>query len=150
MNLFFSCVLALVAYYFYPEGIFDTPLSQLTLGKLLKCLLAGACLVGALRSFGQSLDKDRIWPWRWTWLYVGSLLFRCFSIACVCMLFYYLVLENKKMAGGWIILWAVAAAAMVLFSMFSSEYDLEKEKRSKELQAAAALAAMKRDLGGDS
>ena len=106
----------------------DVPFSELTINMLFGNLFAVACYIGAIYIGLKSLEKDRIWPWRWTLPYLGNLIAR----GGISALYIYgaEVLVEKKHLDGWVLtaVWVVVGV-FVLTTLFSSEFEFFKEKK---------------------
>ena len=64
MHLLFALVATAIALTIYPNGVFDVPLSQLTLSKIAGLVSAAIFALYALKNLFQSFEEDGIWPWR--------------------------------------------------------------------------------------
>lgn len=83
MRLLFAFVVFGFAAWAWPDGITDRPFSSLTL-KMVGAFLSAAFLYWwALLCVLDSLKKDRIWPWRWTWAYLAELGIRSALLAAI-------------------------------------------------------------------
>ncbi|NYE27309.1 uncharacterized protein YjbI with pentapeptide repeats [Rhodanobacter sp. K2T2] len=128
MYLLGTVLLVLWGMYVYPGDISNIPFAQLTMAKLVDAILSGALFVGAVYLGFESLSKDKIWPWRWTWLYVASLLAR--TVACCFLIgtFYFIVLVRFKLDGGPLIVSLIVLAILLLSTMLNAELDFEKKR----------------------
>lgn len=100
----------------------------LAVRKGVNALRRTSCNVGALYLGFKSLGKDRIWPWRWTLPYFGNLLVRG---GCSVLFVYGAVVfvEEKRLDGWGFIAVLVGVGILLLYTLFSSEFELFKEKK---------------------
>jgi hypothetical protein len=131
MYLFFAIIVAAVASLFSPGDIGDVPFSELTLRMVSKALVTILGYGYAIYLAGKSLDKDRIWPWRWTWPYFGNLLIRAAVIGLV-IFGGILVLDNRQADG--LVFFVIVGGALIaiLYLMFSNELEVFSEKGERD------------------
>jgi hypothetical protein len=127
MYLLGTIVLIVWGMYVYPGNISNIPFAQLTLNKVFDAVLSGTMFFGAIYLGFESLIKDRIWPWRWTWLYLASIVLRALVCGLLVGAFYYVAMVRFKL-DGWLLLVALAVLAILMLStMFNPDFDLERK-----------------------
>jgi len=130
MYLLRALVLAAIGLYCYPGDISDIPFAALTLSKAGNYIIAWGFWAYAGYSVMISLSKDRIWPWRWkTWEYAAGLLVRLVMCSGYLGLFYY-YLQGGRLVGWLLIVAIVVLACMLLWAMFTEEFDFERKKNT--------------------
>ena len=76
----------------------------------------------------RSVGEDRIWPWRWTLPYLGNLVAR--GVFSALFIYGAFVLVEKKHLDGWgFIAVLVGVSIMLLYTFFSSDFEIFKEKK---------------------
>ena len=128
MYLLGTVLLVLWGMYVYPGDISNIPFAQLTMAKLGDAIFSGALFMGAVYLGFESLLKDRIWPWRWTWLYLASLLVRIVVCCFLVGAFYFVVLARFKLDGWLLIVALIVLAILLLSTMLNPELDFEKKR----------------------
>lgn len=107
------------------------PFSELTINMLLGNFFAVVCYIGAMYFGFKSLEKDRIWPWRWTLPYLGNLI----AQASISALYIYggtVLVEKKHLDGLALTTMWVVVGIFVLTTFFSSEFKFFKEKKETD------------------
>ena len=130
MYLLFAIIVALIGLWILPRNIFEIPFSQFTLKIVFGASLAGGAYICAMMLFFQSLEHDRIWPWRWTWPYFGNLVIRCLLIAFIVWCGAWFI-DEKKLDGFWFFLAIGCVSIGVIYAMFSSDVEHFSEKKEK-------------------
>jgi len=128
MFLLFAIILAVFGNSFSHGNLGDVPFSELTLNMLFGNLFTGACYLGALYLGFKSLEKDRIWPWRWTLPYFGNLLIRVAVSALLLYGAFTLDASGHLNALEWILL-LIGVTGLLLLTLFSPGLEFFKEKK---------------------
>ena len=128
MFLLLAIILAIFGGFFSHGNIGDVPFSEITPNMLFGNLFASACYLGAFFLGFKSLQKDRIWPWRWTLPYFGNLLVR---VALSALLLYgaFTLDESVHLNALEGILLLIGVGILLLLTLFSSELEFFKEKK---------------------
>lgn len=124
MYLIASAILLFLASYLSPGNIADIPLGKMTLRILFSFIFSVAVFIFSMWFFGNSLKKDRIWPWRWTIPYFGNL---CIRTACILAVIYAALEFIKLEIPETLVL--IGSLIFILASLFLPELNVFEEKK---------------------
>jgi hypothetical protein len=131
MYLLFAILAALIGTAIFEGSLGNVPFSKLTLNIVLSNLIASSCFIGAIHFGFKSLENDRIWPWRWTLSYFGNLMIR-FAYSASFLFCIVTLMEEKHVAGLSLVIIELVACVILLYTLFSSEFEQFKDKVDKQ------------------
>lgn len=128
MYLIFSVICVVIGANVGYGSLLDIPLSQLTLGMIFSNLASVAFYIGALWLLIESLKEERIWPWRWTWAYLGNLLIKVLLLAAFSYGAFYMSNKTQNEIFSWIIIIFFGLAVLGVLISPKEEFEVFKEK----------------------
>lgn len=132
MYLIFSIICVIVGANIGYGSLLDIPLAKLTLGMIFNNLASVAFYIGALWLLGESLKEDRIWPWRWTWAYLGNLLIKIGFVAAFSYGAFYISNKTQNEFFSWAIIIFFGLAILGVLILPKEEFEVFKEKSSSK------------------